>query len=128
MKVVLDPYYKKGGKRKIKIQIDPWDVWNFDHSLALIIAPALKLLKEKKRGGPFVDDEDVPEELKSTNAEPKENEWDTDSNFFLRRDYVLDEMIWTFDHIISEEGDWLDIDNDRIMNGLRLFLRYYICK
>jgi glutamate-1-semialdehyde aminotransferase len=56
----------------------------------------LKQLKENKHGAPFTDDEDVPEHLRSTTAEPKENEWDTDSNHFLRWDWIMDEMITGF--------------------------------
>ena len=54
-----------------------------DHTLAMIIVPMLKQLKETKHGAPFVDDEDVPEELKSTSAPAKENDWDTDDNHLL---------------------------------------------
>ena len=90
--------------RTIKIQIDPWDTWSMDHTLAMIIVPMLKQLKETKHGAPFVDDEDVPEELKSMSAPAKENEWDTDDNHFKRWDYVLDEMIWAFQHIVNDDN------------------------
>ena len=90
--------------RTIKIQIDAWDTWSMDHTLALIIVPMLKQIKEKTHGAPFVDDEDVPEELKSTSAPAKENDWDTDDNHFKRWDYVLDEMIWAFQHIVNDDN------------------------
>ena len=80
------------------VKIDKWDTWSMDHTLAYIILPMLKQLKEKHHGAPFVDDGDVPEELKSTSAAPKENEWDTDSNHFKRWEWVLDEMIFAFEH------------------------------
>ena len=96
-------YSKK--KRKVKVRIDPYDVWSMNTTLAYSVLPMLKLLKESKAGAPFVDDEDVPEMLKSTSAPPKENEWDTDDNFFKRWDYVLDEMIFAFE---SEFNDWED--------------------
>jgi hypothetical protein len=83
--------------RTIKVKIDRWDTWSMDHTLAHIILPMLKQLKETKHGSPFVDDADVPEELRSTNAEPKEYEWDTDSNHFKRWDWVMDEMIFAFE-------------------------------
>ena len=79
------------------VKIDRWDTWSMDHTLADIILPMLKQLKETKHGAPFVDDEDVPDELKSTSAPPKENEYDTDDNHFKRWDYVLDEMIFSFE-------------------------------
>ena len=50
----------------------------------------------------FVDDEDVPEELKSTSAPPKENEYDIDANHFKRWDWALDEMIFAFEHKLDD--------------------------
>ena len=105
-------------KRKINIRIDNYDVWSADHTLALIIHPVLLKLKETKHGSPDVDDEDVPENLISTAAGPKENEWDTDDNHHLRWEYVISEMIWAFeqctdddhgDHIFHHNSDQLDI-------------------
>lgn len=78
------------------IKIDRWDSWSMDYTLSPIILPMLKQLKATKHGAPFVDDEDVPEELKSTSAPPKENEYDTDGNHFKRWDWVIDEMIFAF--------------------------------
>jgi len=109
--------------RTIKVKIDRWDTWSMDHTLAHIVLPMLKQLKETKHGSPFVDDEDVPEELRSTNAEPKENEYDTDSNHFKRWDWVMDEMIFAFecklddsweDAFRSGEHDikWIPVDRE----------------
>jgi hypothetical protein len=77
-----------------------------DHTLSPIILPMLKQLQATKHGAPFVDDEDVPEELKSTSAPPKENEWDTDANHFKRWDWALDEMIFAFEHKVDDS--WQD--------------------
>ena len=79
------------------VKIDRWDTWSMDHTLSYIVLPMLKQLNETKHGAPFVDDEDVPDHLRSTAAEPKENEWDTDSNHFLRWDWVMSEMIYAFE-------------------------------
>jgi len=87
------------------IKIDSCDTWSMDRTLAPIILPMLKQLKDTKHGAPFVDDGDVPEELKSTSAPPKENEWDTDDNHFKRWDCVLDEMIWAFEQLCDEDHD-----------------------
>lgn len=134
MKVSIGKYPKKG-ERKIKIQIDPWDTWNLDHTLALIILPALKQLKEQKPGAPDVDNEDVPEELRSDNHYP-ENGTSTDDHWHERWDYVIDEMIFSFDKLVND--DWEDEYftngfnkegytkfNERIENGLRLFGKYF---
>lgn len=42
MKAYIGRYPKGDKERKISIRIDPWDVWNMDHTLALIIVPMLK--------------------------------------------------------------------------------------
>ena len=88
------------------VKIDRWDTWSMDHTLADIILPMLKQLQETKHGGPFVDDDDVPDELKSTSAPEKENEWDTDDNHFKRWDYVLDEIIFAFECKVDDS--WSD--------------------
>ena len=87
------------------VKIDHWDTWSMDHTLGKIALPMLKQLKDKKHGSPCVDDEDVPEELKSTSAPAKENEWDVDGNHFKRWDWVMDEMIFAFDHHINKEWE-----------------------
>ena len=84
------------------VKIDRWDTWSMDHTLGMIILPMLKQLKETTHGAPFVDDEDVPEELKSTSAPPKENEYNTDANHFKRWDWALDEMIFAFEHKLDD--------------------------
>jgi len=91
--------------RTTRVHIDGYDVWGADHTLALIIHPTLLKLREQKHGSPLVDDEDVPDELKSTSAPPKENEYDTDDNYHDRWGWVLDEMIWAFSQILDEDAD-----------------------
>jgi hypothetical protein len=113
MKVNIGRYPKSDIPRRVKITIDPHDTWSMDHTLALIIVPMLKQLKATKHGAPFVDDEYVPEHLRSTAAAPKENEWDTDTNHFKRWDYVLDEMIWAMEQIVAHdnEAQFYDMSN-----------------
>lgn len=91
--------------RQVYVRIDKYDTWSMDHTLALIVYPMLKQLHAAKHGAPWVQDEDVPDNLKSTSAEPKENDYDTDSNHFLRWDYVLEEMIWAFEQQVSDDGE-----------------------
>lgn len=90
-------------KRKIKIRIDKYDTWNMQDTLALIIVPMLKQLKETTHGSPNTDDEDVPEHLRSTAAPPKEDEYDIDAFHHDRWLWVLDEMIWAFEQFNT---DW----------------------
>ena len=88
--------------RKIKIKIHDYDTWNMDTTLSHIIVPMLIQLKKTTHGSPAVDDEDVPDELKSTSAPPKKNDWDVDDNHHKRWEYVLDEMIYAFTQIRDE--------------------------
>ena len=92
-------------KRKVKIHIHDYDIWSADHTLSIIILPMLKMIKEDKHGAPFVDDEDVPDELKSTNAPPKDNEWDVDLLWFQRWNWVLDEMIFAMSSILDDSWE-----------------------
>ena len=105
------------------VKLDRWDTWSMDYTLAQIILPMLKQLNKTRHGAPFVDDEDVPEELRSTSAPPKENEWDTDDNHFKRFDWVMNEMIWAFEQLVDDDNDaqfhsgvhdiiWKPVDKD----------------
>jgi len=108
MRVKIGPYpgrRTKNQERKIDVKIDKFDTWNMDHTLALIILPMLKQLKETKHGSPNTDDEDVPVELQSISAKTKENEWDTDEFHHQRWDWILDEMIWAFEQIVDEDSE-----------------------
>lgn len=144
-------YFLDKREQKIKIKIDPWDTWGMDHTLAYIVVPMLKQLKETKHGAPFVDYEDVPEELRP------EPEWydkyskngETDPQFFDRWDWVMDEMIFAFESKTQDNWEeayykyevdetaafgvrcvWSDDEGrkkhqERITNGFRLFGKYY---
>jgi hypothetical protein len=87
------------------VKIDQWDTWSMDHTLADIVLPMLKQLKETKHGAPMTDDDDVPDNLKSTSAKPKEEEWDTDEFHFERWDWILDEMIWAFQQKVTDDDE-----------------------
>jgi hypothetical protein len=93
--------------RKVKIRIDRYDTWNMDGTLSMIILPMLKQLQATKQGSALVDDDDVPEgmNLRSTEAPSPENEWDTDENLHRRWDWVMSELIWTFEQI-HPDCDW----------------------
>jgi len=93
-------------QRKVYVRIDRWDSWSADDTLAIIILPLLKQLKQQKQGSPHVDDMDVPEHLRSTAVPPKENEWDIDDNHHARWDWVLDQMIWAFQQKVND--NWED--------------------
>jgi len=71
-----------------------------DSTLALIIVPMLKKLRESKHGSPMVDLKDVPEKLHPP-KDQKDNlkNGDVDDNHHARWDWVLDEMIWAFEQV-----------------------------
>ena len=92
--------------RQAYVRIDKYDTWGMDSTLGLIILPMLKQLKANTHGAPCVDDEDVPDELKSTSALPKESEYDTDSNHHKRWDWVLEQMIFAFE--CKNDDSWQD--------------------
>ena len=97
-------------KRKISVHVDNYDIWSADHTLALIIVPVLKKLKEQKHGSPHVDNKDVPKHLRSTAArrltKEEKNTGHTDELWEQRWEWVLDEMIWAFEQHAAD--DWED--------------------
>lgn len=120
------------------VKIDRWDTWSMDHTLGTIVLPMLKQLQATKHGAPHTDDNDVPEYLRSTMAQPKEYEWDTDELHFKRWDWILGEMIFAFecknddsweDAFRSGEIDWvsvpIDADGNEVPKGEH---RYYQMK
>lgn len=113
MKVFIGNYQDDGSPRQEDVFIDEWDSWNADHTIALIAAPLLQQLKLTKHGSGMVDDEDVPEELRSTAVPPVE-EWDTDANLHLRWEWVLDEMIWALTEHASGDGDSKFYDHSEV--------------
>ena len=142
------------GNRRVKVHIDAHDTWSMDHTLAPIILPMLKQLKEHKHGGPHVNNKDVPKELRSDAIEG-----DVCVTHFKKWDWVLDEMIFAFEskhndweeqfHSGEHDVRWIDLDNGmsemvkgpndtfkidwvgrnayqkRITNGFRLFGTYF---
>ena len=111
------------------VKIDPWDTWSMDHTLAPIILPMLKQIKETKHGAPLVDMEDRPEKFRVD----KPAIHNTDEFHFRAWDWVLDEMIYAFDCKANKDdvimrcstNDRMKEEQDRISNGFRLFGKYY---
>jgi len=122
--------------RKISIRIDPYDTWSMDHTLALIIHPMLVQLKATNHGYFSVDPKDAP-----TIEAGEKDAYGTDSKAEERYNWVMDELIWTFDTLINcddrDSETFYDKTNNtydhegsekytnRIDNGLLLFGKYY---
>lgn len=107
MKINLGKY-KKEGQRRIDVNIEKFDTWSLDHSLAYIILPALLQLKATKHGIPheFVadvggadyDNQDSFDFYKETHNESFDiacKRWDD----------VLNKMIWSFQQIVFDNWE-----------------------
>lgn len=121
MRVNIGPYGED--ERVVEIEYHNYDTWNLDHTLALIIVPGLKQLRDTNHGIQIVDMDDLPEDMR----------WDRPSSYDYSDDdfdkseaawiWVQNEMIFAFEEIIKDETT--NCDNDRINNGLRLFGKYF---
>ena len=87
-------------EQKVSVQIDPWDTWSMDHTLAHIVVPMLKQLKEASISAGVVDNSDVPKELQSDAIEGG-----VSVTHFKKWNWVMDEMIFAFE---SKLVDWED--------------------
>ena len=83
---------------KVKVKIHNYDTWSMDTTLAHIVIPMLKQLKDTKHGVPLVDDEDMAEGV-------YEAAWREDDDMERRWEYVINEMIFAFE---SKLNDWED--------------------
>lgn len=100
MKVNIKKFNKKG-YRKTFIDIEKFDTWSMDHTLALIILPMLLQLKDTKNG--------VPNDLVQVGGEEYDQQYSFDFytethteafNLAVKRwDDILDKMIWSFEQI-----------------------------
>ena len=123
--------------RTIYVKIDDYDVWGADHTLALIILPVLKKLREKKHGSPITDFEDAPAEFTGS---PDPENGGVDDKCHERWAWILDEMIWAFQSEVNETDEFDLFYNtktktwdhegmiawaNRQANGFRLFGKYY---
>lgn len=135
MKVDIGRYPKDDSKeRKVNVKIDKWDNWNLDHTLALILYPALLDFKSAEIGCHYVDSGDVPESLRNEKfddltyipwSDAKDSE-EYDTYLVNRWNYVLDEMIFAFGQIANHDHDMVDEElSKRISNGTRLFGVYF---
>jgi hypothetical protein len=95
------------------VKIDKYDTWSMDHTLAYIILPMLKQLKEETHGSPWIDDEDVPAELRSgkknrkfkSNPDVQALDIEDDALIHKRWAWVLDEMIWAFEQKVIDDPE-----------------------
>jgi len=117
----IHKHLQNRGDRRVSVRIDNTDVYSADHTLALIIAPTLRKLRDNKNGSPWVDNADLPPELHMSKRETKifnEGSWNKrlkvteaekdaiNKKYHAGWEWVLEEMIWAFEQ--HERGDWDD--------------------
>jgi hypothetical protein len=108
MKVNIGKYPKGNSDRKIDVEIERFDTYSFDHTLALIVYPALIQLKMTKHGVPSELVNDVGGE--SYNSQSCFDFYTESHNEAFdiackRWDDVLDKMIWSFEQLLKDDYD-----------------------
>lgn len=104
MKVNIGPYPKGKSKRKrsISVKIDNYDLWSLDHTLALIILPALKQLKALKHGAPGSLFDLKHHKMKDWKSKAfKVAEKKSHDAGFKKWYGILDEMIYSFERVVK---------------------------
>lgn len=94
--------------RKEYVHIDPHDVWSLDHTLALIIVPALRKLRSVKHGVPMDFVHDLDSEFFDQDNNKQLELFDCAAYRGIsqaRWDAAMDKMIWSFEQIIIENND-----------------------
>lgn len=108
MKIKIGKYPKGDGRRKVDVQIDGFDTWSLDHTLAHIIYPALLQLKATKHGVPHDFVSDVGGEDYSTQDSfdfYKETHNESFDIACERWNETLDKMIWSFEQLLKDDYD-----------------------
>jgi hypothetical protein len=104
-------------RERANIRIDDWDTFSLDHTLALVILPALKKFKETGRGSIWIDDIDVPDDIKSIASKPYDSSiGELDEFYEARSNYIIDAMIYSFEKIVDDswQNEFYSYENDTI--------------
>ena len=119
MKVNIGNYPKNGGDRKVKIEITRSDTYSLDHTLALIIAPALREFKKIDVGiwGSLLPENWTELSKRQRNV--------AERKAIKERDRILDKMIRAFELIIDDCATFDKKVDAEIQEGLDLFAEYY---
>lgn len=110
MKVKIGQYPKKRLiQRKVNIEIENFDTWSLDHTLALIILPALLQLKDSKHGIPaeFAEVGGADHDSQQSFDFYKESHNEAFDKGCERWDEVLDKMIWSFQQLAFDDYESL---------------------
>lgn len=105
MKVNIPRYNKGNSERKISVEINNFDTYSLDHTLAYIILPALLQLKDTKQGIPSdfanVGGEDFTQQT-CFDFYRESNDWAFNKRVEQWNE-VLDKMIWSFQQILIDD-------------------------
>lgn len=113
------------------VEVDEFDVRSLDHTLSLIIKPALEQFKKQLRKPPphcmfdkdFAPYQRVEETFEQYDARLQKAE----AAAMLRWNRTIDHMIYAFDKISQADPMW-EYDPEQkklVQEGLDLFARYY---
>lgn len=109
-------------ERSISIQIDSWDTWSLDHTLALIILPSLKEYRKVLHGYPsnfsnLVSGSD--HELQMCFDFYKESVDDYPDVSFEAWKMTVDKMIWSFEQIVNDQTleEFYTITESKVRKG-----------
>jgi hypothetical protein len=100
--------WPKTGHRKISVEIEGFDTWDLDSTLAKIIYPALLQLKERSNSVPNELTKDIGGEDYADQSSfdfYKETYNEAFSEVCKRWDEILNKIIWSFQQLAMEEYD-----------------------
>jgi len=124
-------------KRHISVQIEDFDVYSMDTTLAHIVVPMLKKLKEVKIGvpGDIIHEfhqyaEQNPLDLGMSSKELDDLEFERAEQ---KWNEILDKMIWAFEQALNDYEDLysevssgqLESYEKKLAEGFELFGKYY---
>lgn len=134
MKVSIGNYPKNASrKRRIKVEVDQWDLFSMDHTLALVIVPMLKAFLN----GPA--DRSIPA-FCFPSLDGREDNYTSKEYATATKKWKesLESMLWSFEQIVGEQSFISDDTEEKIdvvsrygayqakiQHGLDLFAKYY---
>ena len=122
---------RPGRKNKAHhVDIDDYDIWNLDYTLACIIHPALIRLKESQHGYPELwEDGMCYHEYYTRQLHFDFIDEDVESKYLWQKwQDILDDMIYAMGIIATEKIYDIDLDtydNERVDRGLELFGKHF---
>lgn len=137
--------HNPNAEQTVRVRIDPWDTWNMAETLADIILPMLKQLRDEKHGspgdlGPFQETSNTSQQYCFDWYKDDDNAaWDLGHKQWCE---IMDKMVWSFEQVVDRERDDqfhakgpkgrnFNIQGykayyEKIQEGLNLFGRYYM--